>query len=107
MKRKKKRLYIVAIFEPMYNAPKVLSNEGNCRDITYRLWENCGYRKVAGKGFILNMVEITWGTVMSRLLIARQERLRYAKISALPKARVSHVETPVNSLFERKEGSET
>lgn len=41
MKISHKRLYIVAIFEPMNNAPKVLSNEGILRpgdkDIGYRL----------------------------------------------------------------------
>ena len=31
----RKRLYIVATFEPMNNAPKVLSNEG--KDIRYKL----------------------------------------------------------------------
>ena len=102
-KVKRKRLYIVEIFEPMNNAPKVLSNEG--KDISYRLGLEMGELWVSQGhewGFISNRVEIR-RKGMSRLFIAgRSEgysKLRedIACISA-PRTwtRVSRVETPLD-----------
>ena len=81
---KRKRVYIVAIFDPMNNAPKVLSNEGilapGGKDIrSYRLgprmgnWEYCGYRPYHRCGFISNRVEIRRKGI-SRLLIAGRSK---------------------------------
>ena len=43
---KRKRLYIVATFEPMNNAPNVLSNAGKDSDISHRL---VGFKFEMGK----------------------------------------------------------